>query len=87
MLKASDRVNFGSLAEPIKVPYLLGVQTDRFDWLIGNERGQQRVAEDEANGPNTVPHISGRDEVFQEITPIENFAQTMSLPFSDPDIE
>ena len=85
--KASDRVNFGSIAEPIKVPYLLGVQTDSFDWLIGNERWQQRVAEDEANGTNTVPHISGLDEVFQEISPIENFAQTMSLTFSDPYFE
>ena len=29
--KASDRVNFGSIKEPIDVPYLLGVQTDSFD--------------------------------------------------------
>ena len=27
--KASDRVNFGSIREPIDVPYLLGVQTDQ----------------------------------------------------------
>ena len=83
--KASDRVNFGSIREPIDVPYLLGVQTDSFDWLIGNERWQKRVEEDLANGTNTVPHTSGLDEVFQEISPIENFAQTMSLTFSDPE--
>ncbi len=53
--KASDRVNFGSIREPIDVPYLLGVQTDSFDWLIGNERWQKRVEEDLANGTNTVP--------------------------------
>ena len=45
--KASDRVNFGSIKEPIDVPYLLGVQTDSFDWLIGNERWKARVEEDE----------------------------------------
>ena len=83
--KASDRVNFGSIREPIDVPYLLGVQTDSFDWLIGNERWQKRVQEDLENGTNTVPHTSGLDEVFQEISPIENFAQTMSLTFSDPE--
>ena len=85
--KASDRVNFGSIREPIDVPYLLGVQTDSFDWLIGNERWQKRVQEDLENGTNTVPHTSGLDEVFQEISPIENFAQTMSLTFSEPYFE
>ncbi|KFJ02332.1 DNA-directed RNA polymerase subunit beta [Bifidobacterium thermacidophilum] len=87
LYKASDRVNFGSIREPIDVPYLLGVQTDSFDWLIGNERWKKRVEEDEKNGTNTVPHVSGLDEVFQEISPIENFTQTMSLTFSDPYFE
>lgn len=85
--KASDRVNFGSIFEPLEVPYLLGVQTDSFDWLIGNERWQQRVEEDEKNGTNTVPHTSGLQEVFEEISPIENFAQTMSLTFTNPFFE
>lgn len=61
-------VNFGSIKEPIDVPYLLGVQTDSFDWLVGNERWKKRVEEDEANGTNTVPHVSGLDEVFHEIS-------------------
>ncbi|WP_314688382.1 DNA-directed RNA polymerase subunit beta [uncultured Bifidobacterium sp.] len=85
--KASDRVNFGSIREPIDVPYLLGVQTDSFDWLIGNDRWKARVEEDEKNGTHTVPHVSGLDEVFQEISPIENFAETMSLAFSGPYFE
>ncbi|MDN6458872.1 MAG: DNA-directed RNA polymerase subunit beta, partial [Bifidobacterium crudilactis] len=85
--KAPNRVNFGSIKEPINVPYLLGVQTDSFDWLIGNERWKQRVEEDKQAGTNTVAHTSGLDEVFQEISPIENFAQTMSLAFSDPYFE
>ncbi|MCH4159745.1 DNA-directed RNA polymerase subunit beta [Bifidobacterium sp.] len=85
--KAPNRVNFGSIQEPLDVPYLLGVQTDSFDWLIGNERWKKRVEEDERDGTNTVGHISGLDEVFKEISPIENFAQTMSLAFSDPYFE
>lgn len=85
--KAPNRVNFGSIREPIDVPYLLGVQTDSFDWLVGNERWQAKAEEDEANGTHNVAHVSGLDEVFQEISPIENFAQTMSLTFSDPYFE
>lgn len=85
--KASARVNFGSIKEPIDVPYLLGVQTDSFDWLIGNERWRRRVEEDLKAGTNTTPHVSGLEEVFDEISPIENFAQTMSLTFSNPYFE
>ena len=48
---------------------------------------RKRSQEDLENGTNTVPHTSGLDEVFQEISPIENFAQTMSLTFSDPYFE
>lgn len=85
--KASDRVNFGSIREPLDVPYLLGVQTDSFDWLVGNERWKKRVEEDKKNGTNTVSHISGLEEVFSEISPIENFTGTMSLTFSEPFFE
>jgi DNA-directed RNA polymerase subunit beta len=85
--KASDRVNFGSIKEPIDVPYLLGVQTDSFDWLIGNERWKKKAEADIKAGTNEVAHTSGLEEVFEEISPIENFAQTMSLTFSDPYFE
>lgn len=85
--KATDRINFGSIREPISVPDLLGVQTNSFDWLVGNERWRKRVEEDEKNGTYTVGHTSGLQEVFDEISPIENFAQTMSLTFTDPYFE
>ncbi|WEV52694.1 DNA-directed RNA polymerase subunit beta [Bifidobacterium sp. ESL0798] len=85
--KASDRVNFGSIREPIDVPYLLGVQTDSFDWLIGNARWKKKAEADIKAGTNNVAHTSGLEEVFNEISPIENFAQTMSLTFSDPYFE
>ena len=86
--KASDRVNFGSIKEPIDVPYLLGVQTDSFDWLIGNERWQKaspgRIWRT-APTPCPTPPVLMRSS--KEISPIENFAQTMSLTFSDPYFE
>ena len=82
--KASDRVNFGSIKEPIDVPYLLGVQTDSFDWLIGNERWKARVEEDEKNGTNTVAHTSGLDEVFNEISPIDVMSVTFSPSTETP---
>ncbi|MBR3359517.1 MAG: DNA-directed RNA polymerase subunit beta [Aeriscardovia sp.] len=85
--KASRRVNFASIREPIQLPYLLGVQTDSFDWLVGNERWKARVADDEKNGTFTTPHTSGLAEVFEEISPIKNFADTMELAFSDPYFE
>ena len=34
--KATDRINFGSIREPISVPDLLGVQTNSFDCLLVN---------------------------------------------------
>ncbi|MBQ5557708.1 MAG: DNA-directed RNA polymerase subunit beta [Aeriscardovia sp.] len=85
--KTSRRVNFASIREPIPLPYLLGVQTDSFDWLVGNERWKKRVEYDKKNGTFTTPHTSGLAEVFDEISPIRNFADTMELAFSDPYFE
>ncbi len=85
--KAPNRVSFASIREPIQLPYLLGVQTDSFDWLVGNERWKRRVEEDKKNGTFTTLHTSGLAEVFEEISPIKNFADTMELAFSDPYFE
>ena len=41
---ASGRISFGKIREPLEVPDLLALQTDSFDWLLGNERWQARVA-------------------------------------------
>ncbi len=59
------------------MPDLLAVQTESFDWLIGNEAWQARTADD--------PHArSGLEEILDEISPIEDFSGTMSLSFSSP---
>ncbi|WP_062200718.1 DNA-directed RNA polymerase subunit beta [Demequina salsinemoris] len=84
---ASRRISFAQLAEPIGVPNLIGLQTESFDWLLGNQLWQDRVAAAKEAGRNDVPEVAGLQEIFEEISPIEDFAQTMSLSFSDPYFE
>jgi DNA-directed RNA polymerase subunit beta len=77
------RISFAKISEPLEVPQLLALQTDSFDWLIGNEAHQARLAEREAAGED-VSHKSGLQEIFEEISPIEDFSETMSLSFENP---
>ena len=81
---ASGRLSFAKIREPLEVPDLLALQTESFDWLLGNERWQARVAEAKAEGRTDVPDRSGLEEIFEEISPIEDFSETMSLSFENP---
>ncbi|MBQ5521187.1 MAG: DNA-directed RNA polymerase subunit beta, partial [Aeriscardovia sp.] len=85
--KAPKRLNFATIKEPIELPNLLDVQTESFDWLIGNERWKEKVKEDEKNGTFETPHVSGLEEVFDDISPIENYAKTMQLTFKNPSLD
>ena len=76
-------MSFARITEPLTVPGLLELQTDSFDWLLGNEGWQARVQEAEAVGRKDVPEQSGLEEIFEEISPIEDFSGTMSLSFRD----
>src|SRR3954451_18284086 len=68
---------FGRITEQLEVPNLLAIQTESFDWLVGNEAWQARSTDD--------PHAhSGLAEILEEISPIEDFSGTMSLSFSSP---
>ena len=80
---ASGRLSFAKIREPLEVPDLLALQTESFDWLLGNERWQERVAEAVASGRRNVPDRSGLEEIFEEISPIEDFSGSMSLSFRD----
>ncbi|WP_344318319.1 DNA-directed RNA polymerase subunit beta, partial [Acrocarpospora pleiomorpha] len=73
------RVSFARFQEPLDVPDLLAPQTESFDWLLGNEKWKARV---EA-ARQAVPAQSGLEEIFEEISPIEDFSGTMSLSFRD----
>jgi DNA-directed RNA polymerase subunit beta len=77
------RVSFARIKEPLEVPSLLALQTDSFDWLLGNERWRDRLAAEQEVGNKNLPDQSGLEEIFEEISPIEDFTGTMSLSFRD----
>ncbi|MFD1116544.1 DNA-directed RNA polymerase subunit beta, partial [Sphaerisporangium aureirubrum] len=76
-------VSFARIQEPLEVPDLLAPQTQSFDWLLGNERWKARVEAARQAGRRDVPAQSGLQEVFEELSPIEDFSGTMSLSFRD----
>ncbi len=80
----TGRLSFGKIREPLEVPDLLALQTESFDWLLGNERWQARVAAAKAEGRDDVPDRSGLEEIFEEISPIEDFSGSMSLTLPRP---
>ncbi|HEY2830778.1 MAG TPA: DNA-directed RNA polymerase subunit beta, partial [Sporichthyaceae bacterium] len=80
---APRRISFAKIREPLEVPNLLALQVDSFDWLLGNERWRTRVQAALAAGRQDVPDQSGLEEIFEEISPIEDFSGSMSLTFRD----
>ncbi|RCV55570.1 DNA-directed RNA polymerase subunit beta [Marinitenerispora sediminis] len=78
-----NRVSFARIQEPLEVPNLLALQTESFDWLLGNEKWRTRVESARNAGRKDVPEQSGLEEIFEEISPIEDFSGTMSLSFRD----
>jgi DNA-directed RNA polymerase subunit beta len=82
-----QRVSFAKIHEPLEVPNLLDLQRESFDWLIGNDSWKARVAADKATGRHDVNPKFGLEEVFEEISPIEDFGGMMSLSFREPRFE
>lgn len=76
------RISFAKIKEPLEVPNLLALQTESFDWLLGNEAWKARV-EAALDSGQDVPTKSGLEEIFEEISPIEDFSGSMSLTFRD----
>src|SRR5699024_8104302 len=76
-------ISFAKIREPLEVPDLLGLQTDSFDWLIGSETWQDRVAEAIEIGDDSVAPTSGLEDIFVEISPIEDFVGCIALSFGD----
>ena len=79
----SRRISFAKITEPLEVPQLLSLQTDSFDWLIGNDKWNAAVERRRSEGED-VSSKSGLQEIFEEISPIEDFSETMSLSFENP---
>ncbi len=80
---APRRISFAKIREPLEVPNLLALQVESVDWLLGNEKWRARLAASDANNRGEIPSTSGLEEIFEEISPIEDFQGTMSLSFRD----
>ena len=79
----SSRISFAKIREPLEVPNLLALQVDSFDWLLGNDIWKGRLTASQAAGRDDVNSVSGLEEIFEEISPIEDFSGSMSLSFRD----
>ena len=85
--RTASRLSFAKITDTLTVPDLLALQTESFEWLVGSEIWQQRVAEAEAAGRTDLPGRSGLEEIFEEISPIEDANGTMQLSFSSPELD
>ncbi|MDR2895484.1 MAG: DNA-directed RNA polymerase subunit beta [Propionibacteriaceae bacterium] len=87
IISGTDRITFAKIHEPLEVPNLLDLQKESFEWLVGSEKWQAQVAESLGQGRTDINPKSGLDEVFEEISPIEDFGGQMSLSFREPRFE
>jgi DNA-directed RNA polymerase subunit beta len=83
----ASRLSFAKITDTLTVPDLLALQTESFDWLVGNEAWQKRVEEAQKAGRQDLPTRTGLEEIFEEISPIENLDETMQLSFTNPYLE
>lgn len=65
---AARRISFAKIKEPLEVPNLLALQTESFDWLVGNATWKGRVSEQQAAGLD-VPTSEARSLAFQQPKP------------------
>ncbi|MSX51458.1 MAG: DNA-directed RNA polymerase subunit beta, partial [Actinobacteria bacterium] len=80
---APRRISFAKIREPLEVPNLLALQIESVDWLLGNDVWRERLAQAEVTSRGELPKQSGLEEIFEEISPIEDLQGTMSLSFRD----
>ncbi|MFT2815211.1 DNA-directed RNA polymerase subunit beta [Leifsonia sp. A12D58] len=85
--RSAGRLSFAKITDTLTVPDLLALQTESFDWLVGNDGWKQRVAEAQKVGRQDLPSRTGLDEIFEEISPIEDLGETMQLSFTNPELE
>ena len=83
----ASRLSFAKITDTLTVPDLLALQTESFDWLVGNDAWKARVVEAEAQGRQDLPSHTGLEEIFEEISPIEDLGETMQLSFTNPFLE
>ncbi|MFW0788750.1 DNA-directed RNA polymerase subunit beta [Gordonia sp. CPCC 205333] len=76
---APTRASFAKISEPLPVPGLLDLQLDSFQWLIGSSEWKAKAAARGVDNPT-----GGLEDILHELSPIEDFSESMSLSFSDP---
>ncbi|MDI2098524.1 DNA-directed RNA polymerase subunit beta [Ruicaihuangia caeni] len=77
--RSASRLSFAKYSDTLAVPDLLALQTESFEWLIGDDAWRARVGD--------AGQQSGLEEIFEEISPIEDLAETMQLSFANPELE
>ena len=85
--RGASRLSFAKVTDTLTVPDLLALQTESFDWLVGNDAWKARVAEAQEAGRKDLPETTGLEEIFEEISPIEDLGETMQLSFTNPELE
>lgn len=80
--RGAPRLSFAKIAETLDIPDLLAVQADSFEWLIGSDAWRRRVQQNPSASAHELK--SGLEEVFEEMSPIEDHAGTMQLSFRNP---
>ncbi len=85
--RGHSRLSFAKITDTLTVPDLLALQTESFDWLVGNDAWKSRVAEAKQAGRQDLAEHTGLEEIFEEISPIEDLGQTMQLSFTNPFLE
>jgi DNA-directed RNA polymerase subunit beta len=85
--RAASRLSFAKITDTLTVPDLLALQTESFDWLVGNDVWKARVEEGVAQGRTDLPTRSGLEEIFEGVSFIEDLGETMQLSFAEPELE
>jgi len=85
--RVAQRLTFAKISDTVEVPDLLALQTESFEWLVGSPVWKKRQAAAKAAGETVVSERSGLQEIFEEISPIEDSGETMQLSFSNPYLE
>src|SRR5690625_4811201 len=77
--RENSRLSFAKISDTLTVPDLLALQIESFDWLIGSDAWRERLEQAQAEGRDDVAEKNGLEEIFEEISPIEDATGTMEL--------
>ena len=78
---ASQRYSFAKIDAPIEVPGLLDLQRESFAWLVGSPQWRANAQAEAGEG---VRITSGLEDILDELSPIEDYSENMSLTLSEP---